>query len=97
MPIFGAVDFSQAACLLGYRVTVCDARPVFATVAPFPYADEVVVAGSAAPSSCAVKLTVGDAAAFPGHHRVPLGGTDARTPQWAWRLLRRCMDRRPCA
>ena len=79
MPIFGAVDFSQAACLLGYRVTVCDARPVFATVAPFPYADEVVVAGSAAPSSCAVKVTgdeittldinpaeqdVGDAAAF---------------------------------
>lgn len=44
LPIFGAVDFSQAACLLGYRVTVCDARPVFATVAPFPYADEVVVA-----------------------------------------------------
>lgn len=28
---------------LGYRVTVCDARPVFATEARFPYADEVVV------------------------------------------------------
>ncbi|MFJ2170784.1 hypothetical protein [Streptomyces griseofuscus] len=43
MPIFGAVDFSQAACLFGYRVTVCDARPVFATADRFPYADEVVV------------------------------------------------------
>ena len=28
---------------LGYRVTVCDARPVFATPARFPDADEVVV------------------------------------------------------
>ncbi|MGH3967867.1 MAG: XdhC family protein, partial [Mycobacterium sp.] len=28
---------------LGYRVTVCDARPVFATSARFPTADEVVV------------------------------------------------------
>ncbi len=28
---------------LGYRVTVCDARPVFATAARFPHADEVVV------------------------------------------------------
>lgn len=35
MLIFGAVDFaaalSQAGAFLGYRVTVCDARPVFAT------------------------------------------------------------------
>jgi xanthine dehydrogenase accessory factor len=30
--------------ILGYRVTVCDARPVFATRARFPMADEVVVA-----------------------------------------------------
>ena len=30
--------------MLGYRVTVCDARPVFATRARFPMADEVVVA-----------------------------------------------------
>ncbi|MDW6059079.1 XdhC/CoxI family protein [Streptomyces sp. FXJ1.4098] len=47
MLIFGAVDFaaalSQAGSFLGYRVTVCDARPVFATAARFPYADEVVV------------------------------------------------------
>jgi xanthine dehydrogenase accessory factor len=28
---------------LGYRVTVCDARPVFATATRFPEADEVVV------------------------------------------------------
>ena len=47
MLIFGAVDFtaalSRVAKVLGYRVTVCDARPVFATKARFPYADEVVV------------------------------------------------------
>ncbi|TQC48987.1 XshC-Cox1 family protein [Rhodococcus sp. WS4] len=47
MLIFGAVDFAaalaQQGSLLGYRVTVCDARPVFATPARFPAADEVVV------------------------------------------------------
>ncbi|MEU6353251.1 XdhC/CoxI family protein [Streptomyces sp. NPDC047072] len=47
MLIFGAVDFaaalSRVGSFLGYRVTVCDARPVFATEARFPYADEVVV------------------------------------------------------
>ena len=47
MVIFGAVDFTaalaRAAKLLGYRVTVCDARAVFATPARFPMADEVVV------------------------------------------------------
>jgi xanthine dehydrogenase accessory factor len=46
MIIFGAVDFTAAlarvAKILGYRVTVCDARAVFATVARFPMADEVV-------------------------------------------------------
>ncbi|MEU3936601.1 XdhC/CoxI family protein [Streptomyces sp. NPDC029044] len=46
MLIFGAVDFaaalSQAGRFLGYRVTVCDARPVFATRERFPHADEVV-------------------------------------------------------
>ncbi len=46
MVIFGAVDFTaalvKAAKLLGYRVTVCDAREVFATPARFPMADEVV-------------------------------------------------------
>ena len=45
--IFGAVDFSAAlasvAKVLGFRVTVCDARSVFATKARFPMADEVVV------------------------------------------------------
>ncbi|MDQ1436569.1 MAG: hypothetical protein QOK43_198 [Acidimicrobiaceae bacterium] len=47
MLIFGAVDFTAAlarvAKVLGYRVTVCDARPVFATARRFPMADEVVV------------------------------------------------------
>jgi len=47
MVIFGAVDFTAALMrvgkLLGYRVTVCDARAVFATRARFPLADEVVV------------------------------------------------------
>jgi len=48
MIIFGAVDFTAAlartAKLLGYHVTVCDARAVFATRARFPMADEVVCA-----------------------------------------------------
>jgi xanthine dehydrogenase accessory factor len=47
MLIFGAIDFaaalSQAGRFLGYRVTVCDARPVFATSDRFPHADEVIV------------------------------------------------------
>jgi xanthine dehydrogenase accessory factor len=47
MLIFGAVDFTAAlarvAKILGYRVTVCDAREIFATRRRFPMADEVVV------------------------------------------------------
>ena len=47
MLVFGAVDFTAAlvrvAKVLGYRVTVCDAREVFATRARFPQADELVV------------------------------------------------------
>ncbi len=47
MLIFGAVDFTAALArvskFLGYRVTVCDARPVFATKQRFPFADDVVV------------------------------------------------------
>ncbi|MFK0293868.1 XdhC family protein [Streptomyces sp. NPDC090442] len=47
MLVFGAIDFASAlvrvGTFLGYRVTVCDARPVFATRARFPDADEVVV------------------------------------------------------
>ena len=47
MLVFGAIDFAaavaQQGAFLGYRVTVCDARPVFATPARFPTADEVVV------------------------------------------------------
>jgi xanthine dehydrogenase accessory factor len=47
MIIFGAVDFTAAlvrtARVMGFRVTVCDARPAFATTARFPLADEVVV------------------------------------------------------
>ena len=45
--VFGAIDFSRALCqvgkVLGYRVTVCDARSRFATLARFPDADEVAV------------------------------------------------------
>ncbi|MFJ2648221.1 XdhC family protein [Streptomyces sp. NPDC087420] len=48
MIVFGAIDFASALVrvgkFLGYHVTVCDARPVFATAARFPDADEVVVA-----------------------------------------------------
>jgi xanthine dehydrogenase accessory factor len=47
MFVFGAIDFSAAlvrvAKTLGYRVTVCDARPIFATTKRFPDADSVVV------------------------------------------------------
>ncbi|MCP2339986.1 XdhC family protein [Actinomadura rupiterrae] len=45
--VFGAIDYASALArqgsFLGYRVTVCDARPVFATAARFPDADDVVV------------------------------------------------------
>jgi len=48
MIVFGAIDFAAAAArmgaFLGYWVTVCDARAVFATPKRFPDADEVVVA-----------------------------------------------------
>ena len=48
MYVFGAIDFSRAMArigkYLGYRVTVVDARPVFATRARLPDADEIVVA-----------------------------------------------------
>ena len=47
MLVFGAIDFAAAVAhmghFLGYEVTVCDARPVFATASRFPSADEVVV------------------------------------------------------
>ncbi|WP_028925383.1 XdhC family protein [Pseudonocardia acaciae] len=47
MIVFGAIDFAAAVAqmgtFLGYRVTVCDARPVFATASRFPGANEVVV------------------------------------------------------
>ncbi|MEV0319873.1 XdhC/CoxI family protein [Streptomyces sp. NPDC050658] len=47
MIVFGAVDFAaalvRAGKFLGYRVTVCDAREVFATRARFPEADDIVV------------------------------------------------------
>lgn len=48
MYVFGAIDFSRAMAtigkFLGYRVTVVDARPVFATKTRIPDADEIVVA-----------------------------------------------------
>ena len=44
--VFGAMEFSaalsQAARMLGYRITVCDPRPLFATAARFPGAQVVV-------------------------------------------------------
>ena len=47
MLVFGAIDFAAALArvgkFLGYRVSVCDARAVFATAKRFPDADEVVV------------------------------------------------------
>lgn len=47
MIVFGAIDFASALAtlggFLGYRVTVCDARPVFATPARFPDVDELIV------------------------------------------------------
>ena len=45
--VLGAIDFASAVArigkFLGYHVTVCDARPVFATRRRFPDADELVV------------------------------------------------------
>jgi len=47
MYIFGAIDFSRAMATLGkylgYRITVIDARPVFATPERLPDADEIVI------------------------------------------------------
>ncbi|MGW3667999.1 XdhC family protein [Streptomyces sp. NPDC005141] len=47
MLVFGAIDYAAAVArigaFLGYRVTVCDARPVFATPRRFPAGVEVVV------------------------------------------------------
>ncbi|WP_156725398.1 XdhC family protein, partial [Streptomyces apocyni] len=47
MIVFGAIDFASALVrvgkFLGYHVTVCDARPVFATRTRFPEADDIVV------------------------------------------------------
>ncbi|WP_238385359.1 XdhC family protein [Nesterenkonia muleiensis] len=47
MLIFGAIDFATALSrigrFLGYRVTVCDARPTFTTSKRFPDAHQVVV------------------------------------------------------
>ncbi len=47
MLVFGAIDFAAAVAevgtFLGYRVTVCDARSLFATRTRFPHADEVIV------------------------------------------------------
>ncbi len=47
MLVFGAIDFAAAVArignFLGHHVTVCDARPVFATATRFPHADEVVI------------------------------------------------------
>lgn len=73
MMVYGATEFASAltrqGALLGYRVTVCDARPVFITPERFPDADEVVVdwphrhlaaeaaAGRLGPGTVVVSLT----------------------------------------
>lgn len=48
MYVFGAIDFAGAMLrvgkLLGYRVTLCDARSAFATSERFPDADRIVIA-----------------------------------------------------
>ncbi len=47
MLIFGAIDLADAVArmgkFLGYHVTICDARPAFATRLRFPEVDELVV------------------------------------------------------
>lgn len=47
MLVFGAIDFAAALArqgrILGYHVTVCDARSLFTTPARFPDVDELVV------------------------------------------------------
>ena len=47
MIVFGAIDFAAAVAkigkFMGYHVTVCDARAIFATKRRFPDADEVIV------------------------------------------------------
>jgi xanthine dehydrogenase accessory factor len=47
MIVFGAIDFAGAVArigrFLGFHVTVCDARPAFATAKRFPDAHEVVI------------------------------------------------------
>jgi xanthine dehydrogenase accessory factor len=47
MLVFGAIDFAAAVArtgkFLGYHVTVCDARKIFATTSRFPDADQVIV------------------------------------------------------
>jgi xanthine dehydrogenase accessory factor len=47
MLVFGAIDYAGAVArmgnFLGYRVTVCDARPLFVTPDRFPGADEVIM------------------------------------------------------
>jgi len=59
--IFGAMEFSTAlaaaAAVLGYRVTVCDPRPLFATAERFPGADVVV---QWPPEFLAQRITAGE-------------------------------------
>ncbi|HEX6444084.1 MAG TPA: XdhC family protein [Streptosporangiales bacterium] len=47
MIVFGAIDFAasmaRVGAFLGFRVTVCDARPIFATRRRFPEVDDLVV------------------------------------------------------
>jgi xanthine dehydrogenase accessory factor len=65
MLVFGAVDHAAAVArigrFLGYRVTVCDARPVFATRRRFPDADDVVCEW---PATFLARTTVDERAAI---------------------------------
>lgn len=68
--LYGAMEFSAALALaaraVGYRVTVCDPRPVFATPARLPGADDVVVAWPPQHLT-ATRLTARDAVAVLAH------------------------------
>lgn len=94
MLVFGAVDFAHAlvrtAKLLGYSVTLCDARPVFATPERFPEADDVVVMwpqdylknAAITPSTAICVLTHDPRFDVPALSRSPSGPTRVTSAPW---------------
>ena len=61
MLVFGAIDFAAAVArvgsFLGYHVTVCDARPVFATKTRFPGASMAGKGSRIVPARCSGRAT----------------------------------------